>query len=370
MNRIIIQEVNSQRDLRKFINFPKVLYKKCPYYVPALDDSELKILTRHPALQFCSQKLWLATIDNAVVGRIAGIINHKCNSLKNQQRVRFGWFDFINDTQVAESLLNEVIKWGKENRMNEISGPSRYSNMEKQALLIEGFDSIPPIATDYNFAYYPAIIEQLGFVKDVDYVQHKVKVTPVPEKIDSVVQLLSEKYHIHQRTFKNKKELKAVGAEFFKVINESYTSIYNFIPLTDEEIKWVIDENFSVADLDLVSVLENERNEIVGIAFCLPSLSKAFQKANGKLFPFGWFHILRALKKNRAVDMYLTAVIPEYAHTGIHAIYHQQLNEVFLAKGYEYAYTSQQLEDNIAARIWNKYDSELVARRRCYRKDI
>lgn len=367
---IVIKEVKTSKELNEFVQFPKKLYKNCPYFVPPLDSSELKTLTRHPALEFCTQKSWLAYQGGQVVGRIAGIINHKCNAVHQQRRIRFGWFDFINDLNVATELVSEVEKWAILNQLTEICGPSRYSNMEKQALLVEGFDHTPSIGADYNYSYYPKIIEQLGFKKEVDYVQYRVKVSEVPEKINRFVQLLTDKYQIRIRKFKSKRELKAAGREFFKVINESYLEIYNFIPLTDQEIDWVIDENFAVANPELISVLEDSEGRMVGISFCLPSLNRAFQKANGKLFPFGWFHILRALKHNRAVDMYLTGVIPEYAHTGIHAIYHKQLNEIFLSKGYKWAFTSQQLENNTAGRIWTKYDSEVYFRRRCYQKEI
>lgn len=369
-NNIIIKEVVTNQELKDFIQFPKKLYKGCPHYVPPLDSSEMRTLTRHPALEFCTQKLWLAYCDHHIVGRIAGIINHKCNELHQQRRIRFGWFDFIDNQEVAEKLLGTVEKWGHENLMTEICGPSRYSNMEKQALLVEGFDHTPSIGADYNYPYYPELIERLGFEKEVDYIQYQVKISEVPEKINHHVDILTEKYQITARKFKSKHEFMAIGHEFFKVINESYLDIYNFIPLTDKEIDWVIEENFAIANPELISVLEDNNGRVIGIAFCLPTLSSAFQKANGKLFPLGWLHILRAIKKNTSVDMYLTGLLPEYARTGLHAIYHKQLNEVFLAKGYQWAYTSQQLEHNIANRIWAKYNAELYFRRRCYRKEI
>ena len=182
--------------------------------------------------------------------------------------------------------------------------------------------------------------------------------------------VLSKRYHVHLRHFDNKAQMKKSGMEFFRVLNESYTHIFNFIPLTDAEINWAIKDNFQVADIDMSAMLEDENGRLVGFAFCLPSLSEAFRKANGSLFPTGWFHILRALKKNKFVDLYLTGVLPEYMHSGVHAIYHKELHKIFLDRGFEYAFTSQQLEDNIAARIWSKYESELYFRRRCYKKGI
>lgn len=366
-----IKEVSRRKQLKEFVQFPKKLYKDCPYYVPAMDHAEIRSLTKHPALKFCSLKMWLAYQDGVVVGRIAGIINHKCNTEKNQKRVRFGWFDVVEDQEVAFALLNMVETWGASMGMNTICGPSRFSNMEKQSMLIEGFDHRPAIVSDYNFPFYPKMVENFGFEKEVDYVQYKVKVDQVPERIQVLSEKISERYKVRIRSFKNKKELIASGFEFFQTLNESYAKIFNFIPLTREEMAWAINEMLQVADIQHASVLEDEQGRMVGFAFCLPSLSDAFQKAKGRLFPFGWFHILRALKHNKNVDMLLTGVLPAYQHTGVHVLYHKKLNEIFFEKGYEYAFTSQQLEDNVAARIWReRYDAELLFRRRCYKKEI
>ena len=368
---MFVKEVTTQKELKAFIQFPKRLYQDCPHYVPPLDSAEMRALTRHPAMEFCTLKLWMAYENGGeVVGRIAGIINHKCNELKEQKRVRFGWFDTIDDFAVAQALLSTVETWGKKNGLTEICGPSRFSNMDKQAMLVDGFDQTSSIESDYNYPYYPQFVEKYGMEKEVDYVQYKVQVLEVPEKINSLCKQITERSKVHFHKYRNKAELKRMGKQFFRVINQSYQHIFNFIPLTEKEIDYMVDNNFAVADPELVSVLEDENGKMVGIAFCLPSLSEAFRKANGHLLPFGWIHILRALKHNDLVDMYLTGVIPEYANSGIHILYHKQLNETFLKKGYRYAITSQQLETNTATHIWSKYASEPFCRRRCYKKDI
>ena len=276
----------------------------------------------------------------------------------------------IENVEVAPALLETVQNWGREQGMDTICGPSRFSNLEKQSMLVEGFDHTPSIAADYNYPYYPEFMDQLGFEKEVDYIQYKVKIEEVPERMKMLSDALAERYHIRLRQFSSKKEMMACGREFFEVLNQSYSKIFNFIPLTTAEIDWAVEENFQVADMSLSMLLEDENGKLVGFAFSLPSLSEAFQKADGSLFPFGWWHVLRALKKNKYLDLYLTGVLPEYMHTGIHAIYHRQLHENALAKGFEYAFTSQQLEDNVAARIWTKYNSEPLFRRRCYKKEI
>ena len=367
---IEIKEVKNKRDLRRFIKFPRKLYKECPFYVPALDKAEERQLTEHPALAFCDLRLWTAWRDGKLVGRIAGLVNRRCNELKGQKRIRFAWFDTVEDPDVARKLFQTVEEWGKSLGLTEICGPSRFSNMEKQAMLVEGFDHITTFGADYNYPYYPEYLEAMGFEKEVDYLQYKVKVTPVSERITRMADLLAKKYHVRLRDIKDKEQLRHDGYAFLEVLNESYHEIFNFIPLTHEELTWVIDTNLKAGIPDLMSFLEDENGRLVGIAMSIPSLNQAFKKADGKMWPSGAFHLLHALRKNKNVDPLLTGVLPEYAHTGIHAIYHKQLHEAFLCRGYEYAYTSQQLENNIAARIWEKYDSEVIARRRCYRKEL
>ncbi len=367
---IHIKEVESKKDLQTFIRFQRSLYKNCPHYVPPLDREQKMALQKHPALSFCERRLWLAYKDSQVVGRIAGIINHKYNALKNKKRIRFGWFDMINDVSVAHALISAVEDWGRQEKLNEISGPSRYSNMEKQGMLIDGFDETPSVSAEYNYAYYPTIIEALGFHKEVDYIQYKVKVKEVPDKIKNLNTYISNKYNIKIKEFKHKKELKTYGKALLKALNESYVNIYNFIPLNDEEIDFHIKNNLYLIQKDLVNVLVDENNSLVGFSLCVPSLTTALQKAKGSLFPFGWYHIQKALKKNTRVDMYLTGVLPKWSGSGIHIMYHCKLNEIFIRKGYQYAITNQQLEYNKANRIWEKYDAELLFTRRCYLKNL
>ncbi len=366
-----VREVTTKKEKKLFVQFPKKLYHGCPYYVPTLERGELVEMYHHPALQFCDVKYWLCYDGQEVVGRVAGIVNRKCNELKGQRRVRFGWLDFIDNPEVARLLLKTVEEWGKAQGMTEICGPSRFSNMQRQAMLVDGFDQIPSITGDYNFPYYPAILENdLRFEKEVDYIQYKVPVGEVPERFNRLCKLVTEKYHVRLKPSRSKAELRVNGRKFFQLLNRSYVNIYNFIPLTDEEIEWEINNNFIIADLDLVSLIVDEHDQPVGLAMCLPSLSKAFQKANGSLLPFGWWHIVQARRKNDLVDMFLTGVAPEYFNSGIHVLYHKQLHEAFLKKGYQYAIASQQLENNPAALVWKKYGGEVIIRRRCYHKDI
>ena len=367
---ISIQEVKTQKELKQFIRYPRELYKNCPYFVPSLENDEYKTLTAHPALSFCTLHLWLAYKDGKIAGRIGGLINHRYNELKNKKRIRFGWFDVDNDIEVAKALLETVEEWGSAENLLEISGPSRYSNMEKQGMLIDGFDTLTTISSDYNFPYYPLFMDELGYKKEEDYIQMKSEVKEIPEKIKELSNKISEKYGIKVKKFKDKNELLNYAKKMFDTLNNSFTDIYNFIPLTDEEIDAVVKDNFSFADKDLVGILVDKDDNVVGFSFSVPSLSKAFRRANGKLFPFGLFHILKALKKNDTVDMILTGVLPQWQNSGIHVLYHNQLHQAYLDKGYKYAIANQQLECNHHYRIWERYGAKVFAKRRCYVKEL
>jgi len=367
---ISIKEVKTKKELKQFIRYPKQLYKDCPYYVPPLESEEYQILTAHPAQSFCTLRLWLAYKNGKIAGRIGGMINHRYNELKNRKRIRFGWFDVDNDIDIAKALLETVENWGCEENLLEISGPSRYSNMEKQAMLVEGFDIPTTISSDYNFPYYPLFMDELGYKKEEDYLQMKVEIKEIPENIKKLSKQLSERYHIQTKKFKNKKEIINYATLFLKALNDSFVNVYNFIPLTDSEIEYLIKNNFSMVDKDLIVILVDENDHVVGFSLSVPSLTKAFRKANGKLFPFGWYHILKALKKNDTVDLYLTGVLPQWINRGIHALYHYQLHQNYLDKGYQFAITTQQSESSNSYRIWERYGGKVISKRRCYLKQL
>jgi hypothetical protein len=367
---ITIKEINSKKELKQFIRYPKQLYKNCPCFAPSLESDEYKTLTDHPAKSFCDIRWWLAYKDGKIAGRIAGIINHRYNELKDRKRIRFAWFDVDNDVEVAEKLFEAVENWGKQQNLLEISGPSRYSNMEKQGMLVDGFEVLTTISCDYNYAYYPLFMDKLGYEKEEDYIQMKFELSDIPNKIKALNEQLSERYGVKVKEFRNKKELITYAEHFFKALNDSFVNIYNFIPLTDEEIRFHIKNNFSFADKDLIKILVNKDDEVVGFSLSIPSLSEAFRKSGGRLFPFGWYHILQAIKKNDTVNLWLTGVLPKWINSGVHVLYHYELHKTYLEKGYKYAVTNQQLERNHNYRIWERYGGVPITRRRCYVKQL
>jgi len=367
---ISIKEVKTKKELKQFIRYPKQLYRDCPYYVPSLEQEEYQVITNHPARSFCNIRLWMAYKDGKIAGRIGGVINHRYNELKDKKRIRFGWFDVDNDIEIAKALLETVEKWGKEENLLEISGPSRYSNMEKQGMLIDGFDVLTTISSDYNYPYYPLLMDELGYAKEEDYLQMVVEIKEIPENIKNLSKHMSERYGITTKEFKHKKDVSGYAKQFFEALNDSFVNVYNFIPLTDSEIDYLIKSNFSMVDKDLIVVLVDENDHVVGFCLSVPSLSKAFRKAKGKLFPFGWYHILKALTKNDTIDLYLTGVLPQWVSRGIHALYHYQLHQNSLDKGYKYAITTQQSESSNSYRIWERYGGKVISKRRCYVKDL
>jgi len=367
---ISIKEVKTKKELKQFICYPKQLYRNCPYYVPSLKQEDYQILTKHPAQSFCDVRLWVAFQDGKIAGRIGGVINHRYNELKNRKRIRFGWFDVDNNIEIAKALLKTVENWGREENLLEISGPSRYSNMEKQGMLIEGFDVLTTISSDYNYPYYPLFMDELGYTKEEDYLQMKVEIKEIPERIKNVSHQISERYGIKTKKFNNKRDVSDYAKQFFEALNDSFVNVFNFIPLTYSEIEFLIESNFSMVDKDLIVILVDENDHVVGFSLSVPSLSKAFRKANGKLFPFGWYHILKALKKNDTIDLYLTGVLPQWVNRGIHALYHYQLHQNCLDKGYKYAITTQQSESSQSYRVWERYEGKVISKRRCYVKSI
>ena len=367
-----VVEVLGKRDLKKFIKFPDQLYKDCPQYVPALHTDQVKSLTKVSTLSYCRQKMWMVLDGYKVVGRICGMINPRYNALYDKKRARFGWFDTINDLEVARLLIETAEAWAKENGMTEIHGPLYYNTLGKQGMLIEGFQNIPPFNCIYNYPYYVDFMNALGFVKECDWVQYKVPADQPPQdKIVRIANLLKERYNLHEGSLNKLKKDKAMVRYFFDVYNESFAkSVYNFIPFTKEEIDEEASEVLRFVTDKTSSIIFDENEELVGFGITFPSISKALQKAKGHLFPFGWIYLLRAIRKNDTVDLMINGAVPKWQNTGVSSIYHCTMSAKYRASGTKWAITNPQIESNSAANVWGKYDSELFMRRRCFVKEL
>lgn len=366
-------EVTGRKELLRFVKFPDKLYKNCPQYVPALHADQVKTLTKDAALQYCKHKMWMVINDKEVVGRICAIINPRYNKLYSKKNVRFGWFDCINDIKVAEMLLEAAETWGRQQGMDTIHGPLFYNTLGKQGMLVEGYDNIPPFNCIYNYPYYVKFIENLGFEKECDWVQYRMKSQlGLPEKTKRLAKILKQRYNLHFADINRLVKDKALVNKFFHTYSQSFMGeVYNFIPFTDAEIEQEAKVIPPFVNNKNSVVLLDEEGEVAAFGICLPSISKALQKAKGKLFPFGWIHLLRAQNDFSTVDLLLNGASPKWRHKGVSAIYFSEMAEK--AKKYNYgdSISNPQIESNSAANIWKDYpDHSLFMRRRCYIKTI
>ncbi len=375
---VTIKEVKTPKELKAFIRFNYELYKGNPYSVPDLYDDMVNTFSpqKNPAFEFCEASYFLALRDDKIVGRVAAIINHRANDTWQKKEVRFGWIDFIDDAEVADALIAAVEQWGKAKGMDTIQGPLGFTDMDAEGMLVEGFDRLSTMATIYNYPYYPQHMERMGFEKDADWVEFIIYVPEtVPEKMQRISDLISRKYHLHIKKLKNMKEVRAggYGEKIFQLINESYAPLYGFSRMTEAQIKQYIEMYLPILDLRMVTLVEDEQNELVAVGISMASLSRALQKAKGKMFPFGWFHLAKALflKRPDTLDLLLVGVKPEYQSRGVNALLFTDLIPTYRKLGYVKAESNPELETNNKVQAqWEYFETEQHKRRRAYKKSI
>ncbi len=373
-----IKKVTTKSDLKRFIRFNYEFYKNNPYSVPDLYDDMVNTFSpkKNAAFEFCEADYFLALRDGNIVGRVAAIINKRANETWKKQTVRFGWIDFIDDMEVSTALINTVKAWGKERGMTEIEGPLGFTDMDAEGMLVEGFDQLSTMATIYNYPYYPVHMEKLGLVKSSDWVEMKIYVPDqIPEKHLRISRIISQKYNLHVRKIKSKKEIRETGIahKIFRLINESYAPLFGFSKMSERQIDQYVNMYVPVLDLRMVSIVENEQNEIVAVGISMASLSRALQKAKGKLLPFGWFYLLKALflKRPKVLDLLLVAVRPDYQGKGVNALLFTDLIPVYKQLGFEYAESNPELELNDKVQNqWQYFKTEQHKRRRCFKGNI
>lgn len=372
-----IKTVNGKRDLHKFLQFRRDLFKGNPCYVPALLFDELNTLDPklNPAASFCDSELFLAYRDGKLVGKIAAIINHKANESWNHKEVRFGWPDFIDDPEVSKALIDKVIEFGKERGMDTVVGPLGFTDFDPEGMLVEGFDKLSTMALLYNHPYYPKHFEAMGFGKETDWIEYKIFIPDqIPERYHRMCKIVEERSHVRSVPLTREKIRKEnYSRKLFNLINECYRNLYNYTVMPDDLADKYIGFYLNFLDLRYVSVIENDRNELVGFGICMPSLAKALQKTSGKLFPFGWFHILKAMKGigNKGLDLLLIGIRPDYQNLGLNCLLICDLFTKFKAGGFEWAETQAILEDNLENQtLWREFDKECAKRRRIFTKKI
>lgn len=373
-----IKKVTNKSELKRFIRFNYEFYKGNPYSVPDLYDDMVNTFSpqKNAAFEFCEADYFLAYRDGKIVGRVAAIINHRANETWKKNTVRFGWIDFIDDMEVSTALIDTVKQWGRERGMTEIEGPLGFTDMDAEGMLIEGFDQLSTMATIYNYPYYPQHMERLGMVKSSDWVEMKIYIPEeIPEKHLRISRIISQKYKLHVRKLKSKKEIKETGIahNIFRLINESYAPLFGYSKMSEAQIDQYVKMYVPVLDLRMVSIVENEKNEIVAVGISMASLSEALQKAKGKLLPFGWYHLLKALfiKRPKVLDLLLVAVRPDYQGKGVNALLFTDLIPVYKELGFEYAESNPELELNDKVQNqWQYFKTEQHKRRRCFKATI
>lgn len=382
MSAIEIKKVESRRDLCKFIDFHNELYKGNPYHVPNLYFDEMNTFRKdkNAAFDFCEAEYFMAYRDGKVVGRVAAIINHSANKKWERESVRFGWIDFVDDIEVSKALLKAVEDYGKSKGMKEIVGPLGFTDMDPEGMLLYGYDQLGTQATAYNYPYYPEHMDRMGgWEKDNDYVEYKLYVPEeMPEKYATIAKMIQKRYNLQVKKLKRNEIYgeNGYGKKIFDVVNETFKDLYGYSKLTDRQIEQYVKMYLPMADLDLITIIEDWNtpdHKVVGVGISIPSLARALQKCGGKLFPFGWWYILRALKfhKTEVVDLLLIGVLPEYRQKGANALLFYDLIPHYQRLGFKWGETHVEMETNMKVQgQWQYLNREIHKRRRCYKKDI
>ena len=372
-----IREIHTKRELRQFIQFANDLYADCPYYCPPLFFDEMNCFDaeKNPALEVCDYQLWMAYREGKPVGRIAGIINRRANEKWGFKHVRFGWFDFIDDNEVSKALLDTVVAWGKERGMDALNGPVGFTDFDHEGLLLEGYEYPAVMASLYNYPYYVNHIDAYGLVKEADWIELQVfPPKDVPERIDRLAEMVKQRYHVKIVKVKNSRELvKRFGIEYMDVIDAAYQKLYNFQPMTDKQKNYYKDMYFQFLNFDFVTLVVNENEELVGVGLGMPDIAPALRKSGGKLFPFGWYHLIKALKakKMERFSFLLIAVRPDYQDKGINALFLQDQIPLINQYGIHTLETTSMLETNTKVlSFFMQFDHKQHKRHRAYIKPL
>jgi len=371
---ITIVEANSKKLMKDFVKFPFELYKNHPYWVPPLIADELETFdkTKNPAFQTAEATFYLAYRENKIVGRIAAIINW--NEVKDQQKlkVRFGWWETIDDVEVTKALLEKVYELGRKNKLEYVEGPMGFSNLDKVGVITEGFEEMGSMITWYNYPYYATHLEKLGYVKEKEFLENKFPFENVkPEFFFKIQELIKKRYQLRPLNFTKTKDIMPYVDKMFDLFNRSYASLSSFVAITDIQKEYFKKKYISFINPEYIKFVVDKDDEIVAFSIVMPSFSEALRKANGKLFPFGLYHLLNARKNSKDVLFYLIGVEPEYQSKGVTAIIFNEYYELFTKKGIKNCIRTPELEDNHAIHnIWKHFNPEIFRRRRTYLKKI
>jgi GNAT superfamily N-acetyltransferase len=369
-----VKEATTLKELKSFIHFPFELYRGNPYWVPTLLFDELNTLRRdkNPAFDHCEARYWLAYQGGRIVGRVAAIINRQHIEKWGQRYMRFGWIDFIDEPGVSEALMLRVESWAKEMGLNAVHGPLGFTDLDREGMLVVGFNELSTLATIYNHPYYPQHMEKLGYTKDTDWMEYEFTVPPEPNKTIARIAAISlRRNKLKILELHHKKELLPYAKELFQLLEDEYKHLYGTVPLTEKQIETYTNQYFGFVTPDFVPMVMDQNNRMVAFGIVMPSLSLALQKTKGQLFPFGFIHLMRALKKNDRADLYLVAVRSEYQGKGVNAILMNKMHGVFNRLGIKKVESNPELETNQNVQgQWKYYEKRQHKRRRVFIKHL
>ena len=374
---VTIKTVTTRRDLKIFVRFANKLYKGNKYYVPSMPMDDMNTLNpkSNAAFEFSEAELYLAYQEGKVVGRVAAIINHKANAAWKVEQVRFGWFDFIDDIEVSSTLLESVISFGKSRGMKQIVGPLGFTDFDPEGMLVEGFDRLSTMALIYNHPYYPEHMKKLGYYKETGWLEYRITLPEVfPERYSRIAENVKERYNLKVRKLtKSQIRKENYGQKLFELINQTYCVLYGYSLLSPKQIDQYVDLYLTLVDMRMLVFVENQDGELVGAGITIPSLSEALQKCNGELFPFGWWHLLKAMfwKKPDTLDLLLIGVRPDYQNCGVNSLIAVDLFKNYRELGFKYAETNANLETNAKIQaMWNPFEKEQHKKRWVFGKEI
>ncbi|WMI67209.1 GNAT family N-acetyltransferase [Mangrovimonas sp. YM274] len=370
---ITVKEIHSKKELKAFVKFPFKLYKDNKYWVPPMINDEVESFDPelNPVFKHAQASYFLAYRDNEIVGRIAAIINW--TEVKTQdKKVRFGWFDVIDDVEVTKALLDKVIAYGKAHNLEFIEGPMGFSNLDKVGVLTEGYDQLSTMITWYNHPYYVTHLEKLGYIKQKEYIEGHFDVDKVkPEQFERMVPLISRRYGVRALNFSNTKDLLPYVDRMFDLFNQTYANLASFVAISEEQKAYFKKKYIPLINPNYIKFILDRDDNIIAFSIVLPSFSKAIQKAKGKMFPFGFYHLLKAKKHCEEAVFYLIGVHPEYQNKGVTALIFKEFYDSFRKDGVKRCIRTPELEENMAIhQLWKNFDSPVTKRRRTYRKDI
>ncbi len=372
-----IRKIRPERgELKKFTKFQIGLYDGNPYFVPPLVSDDVNTLDpkTNPAFDFCEAEYFMAYRDGKPVGRIAAMINRQVNERTGRKDCRFGFVDFIDDNEVVDALFKAAEDWARKKGMTRLVGPLGFTDLDHEGMLTDGYDELSTMATIYNYPYYPEHIKRLGYKPENEWVEYLMDVPEsIPDKYNRVADIVKKRFGLKVKKFTSRKRIKAeYGRALFHLINEAYDGLYGYSPLTERQIDYYIDMYLNLLDLELVTLVVDKDEQLVGVGISMPSMSKALQKSKGELFPFGWYHLLKGLKgKNDRVDLLLVGVKPEYQNKGVNALLFQDLIPVYHAKGFRWAESNPEMHTNTKVQgQWEYFERRQHRKREAYAKKL